>query len=41
MANYKKWVALSKISSTLEKTTLGMDLLQKCLILTFIGTYFK
>nr|DAX05545.1 MAG TPA: hypothetical protein [Caudoviricetes sp.] len=22
MANYKKWVALSKFSSTLEKTTL-------------------
>nr|DAJ04799.1 MAG TPA: hypothetical protein [Caudoviricetes sp.] len=26
MAKYKKWVALSKILSTLEKTTLGYEI---------------
>lgn len=29
MANYKKWVALSKFSSTLEKTTLDLVIEQK------------
>ena len=37
MANYKKWVALSKFSSTLEKTTLDLVIEQKRSILTYIG----
>jgi hypothetical protein len=36
MANYKKWVALSKFSSTLEKTTLDLVIKQKRSILTYI-----
>lgn len=36
MANYKKWVALSKFSSTLEKTTLDLVIEQKRSILTLI-----
>lgn len=38
MANYKKWVALSKFSSTLEKTTLDLVIEQKRSILTYIGS---
>lgn len=38
MANYKKWVALSKLSSTLEKTTLDLVIEQKRSILTYIGS---
>lgn len=37
MANYKKWVALSKFSSTLEKTTLDLVIEQKRSVLTYIG----
>lgn len=37
MANYKKWVALSKFSSTLEKTTLDLVIEQKLSILTLIS----
>ena len=38
MANYKKWVALSKFSSTLEKTTLDLAIEQKRYVLTYIGS---
>lgn len=38
MANYKKWVAISKFSSTLEKTTLELVIEQKLSILTYIGS---
>lgn len=38
MANYKKWVVLSKFSSTLEKTTLDLVIKQKRSILTYIWT---
>lgn len=38
MANYKKWVALSKFSSTLEKTTLDLVIEQKHSILTYLGS---
>lgn len=36
MANYKKWVALSKFSSTLEKTTLDLVIERKRSVLTYI-----
>ena len=39
MANYKKWIALSKFSSTLEKTTLDLVIEQKSSILTYIGSF--
>ncbi len=41
MANQQKGVALSKISATLEKTTLCRYSSQKRQALTFIGTFFK
>lgn len=41
MAKYKKWVAFSKISATLEKTTLWYEIDRIRQILSFIGTILR
>ena len=41
MANYKKWVALSKFSSTLEKTTLDLVIEQKTLYFNLYWVNFN